>query len=351
MPDYAHNETDKILSSAEKRIRETYQQAAEEVSAKLDDYLRRFKLKDKKWREWVERGVKTPEQYKKWRKGQIIAGKRWAALRQELALKFHETNEAASDIAGHARAQAYALNMNYGTYTVELQGGIDTNFILYDADTVERIFREDPELLPPPGKKVSKRIAEGLDIRWNRQQVQSVALQSILQGEAIPKIAKRLADEVGDKNYKAAIRNARTMVTGAQNAGRVDSYKRAQTMGIHMRQKWLATLDMRTRHQHRMLDGETVEVGNPFIVDGHKIRYPGDPDAPGYLIYNCRCTVVGELVGFEIDSTAYRKDPNIEGMTYEEWKANRTEKTNRITLPAEKAESIKASYIREYRTL
>jgi hypothetical protein len=58
-------------------------------------------------------------------------------------------------------------------------------------------------------------------------------------------------------------------------------------MGIEMQQTWVATLDGRTRHEHRMLDGQTVPIGEPFEVDGYKIRYPGDPTAEGFLIWNC----------------------------------------------------------------
>lgn len=74
-------------------------------------------------------------------------------------------------------------------------------------------------------------LAENKDLRWNRQRIQSELTQGLLQGESIPEIAKRM-QKVTDSNYKSAVRNARTMTTGAENAGRVDSYKRAEGMGI-----------------------------------------------------------------------------------------------------------------------
>lgn len=60
-------------------------------------------------------------------------------------------------------------------------------------------------------------------------------------------------------NRDSAIRTARTAVTGAQNAGRLDSYYAAEKMGIKCRKQWMATLDGRTRHSHAMLDGEIVD--------------------------------------------------------------------------------------------
>lgn len=103
-------------------------------------------------------------------------------------------------------------------------------------------------------------------------------------------------------------------------------------MGIKIKQQWLATLDGKTRHEHRMLDGQTVDIGEPFEVGGYKIRYPGDPSAPGRLIYNCRCTLIS--VDKFHDSNAPRMAENpltekseiIQGMTYTEWETMHKEK-------------------------
>ena len=351
MSDYAHDQTDKRIARIQKRLEKEYSATIKEVEAKLDDYLRRFRLKDQKWREWVKTGKKTPEQYKAWKKGQIAGGKRWRELKEALAIDYHHANVIARKIVRDELPEIYALNYNYSTYLIEKGLSVDTSFTLYNRAAVQKILNDNPNLLPPPGKKTSERIAAGLDVRWNKETIQSVMIRSILTGESVPKIAKRLAREVGDRNYKASIRNARTMATGAQNAGRSDSFRRAKKMGINLRQTWVATLDMRTRHEHRLLDGMTVDVGKPFIVEGEKIRFPGDPNAPGHLTYNCRCTMIGQIMGFERDVVKYRTDPAINGMTYEEWKRSKKAKSNRITLPEEKGEAIRHKYIQEYRNL
>ena len=61
-------------------------------------------------------------------------------------------------------------------------------------------------------------------------------------------------------------------MAAAQNAGRVNSYKRAQAMSVNLQQEWLATLDTHTRHSHRRLDGERVAVGEKF---SNGCRWPG----------------------------------------------------------------------------
>ena len=124
----------------------------------------------------------------------------------------------------------------------------------------------------------------------------------------------------------SAIRTARTAITAAQNAGRLDTYRAAQDMGIKLKKQWMATLDNRTRHAHAVLDGQTVDVDKPFKVDGYEIMYPGDSSAPGYLVYNCRCTQIAEVDGEDTSSGGRRaRDPEtgesvlVEDMTYAEW--------------------------------
>ena len=309
-PDPGHEATDELLEEMERKIRRTYRQAVTETTEKLDDYLRRFEIKDEKWRLMVASGEKTAEEYQKWRTGQIMMGERWEAMRDQLAADYHNANVIARSIIAGYMPEAYAINMNYAAWEIESGLGIDTGFTLYDRATVERILRDDPDLLQMPGQRMNQTFADfdayragqdvtldeetkkafdnliagGKDVRWQKGQIQSVTMQSILQGESIPNMAKRIAQTMGELNHKSTIRYARTAMTGAQNAGRVDGYKRAQDMGIELEQQWIATLDNRTRHSHRQLDGETVEVGGTF---SNGCKFPGDPDGPASEIWNC----------------------------------------------------------------
>lgn len=355
MSDPGQEYTDKVIKQIEARLNKEYAQAEKEVAEKLDDYMARFKKKDETWSKWVN-SVKAsdPAEYKKrikeyqqWRVGQIAVGKRWKAMKEQIADDLHNTNEIAKQIVRDRMPDVYAENHNYGTYEVEKGAKLDTSYTLYDRSTMERLMADDPDLLPEPGKATSARIAAGLDKRWNRQQIQSVMMQSLVQGESIPKIATRLANTVGDKNRKAAIRNARTMATGAQNAGRINSYKRAKNMGIDMEQEWLATIDMRTRHSHRAMDHEVQEVGEQF---SNGCYYPGDPDGDPSEVYNCRCSVRALVSGLQPMARNFRDLSQIEDEDYESWKAGKSKSaSNPITLPEEKGETIKKSYVNEYR--
>lgn len=319
MSDPASRATDKLLSELERKIDREYRRAVLDTQKVLHDYLAEFRKEDERRRKLVNDGSMTQKAYQDWRQEKLMTSRHWLDVSHTLAEDMHNTNAIARSMVEGYMPEVYAQNHNYGVFETEKGSGLYTSYTLYDRQTVERLMRDNPELLPPPGKKMSEFLRRNKDLAWQEGQLQSVMMQSILQGESIPNMTKRIATELGEINHKSTIRYARTAVTGAQNAGRIDAYKRAQDMGISMKQMWLATLDNRTRHEHRQLDGQTVSVGEPFIVDGYEIEYPGDPKAEPFLIWNCRCSTRAIVDGLEPKARALRSYDAINGMTYDEW--------------------------------
>lgn len=263
----------------------------------------------------VEDGKMSEKDYKRWRQSAMVRTDAWKDLRDTLASDLSHTNEIAMSMINDHAIDCYALNMNYGTYEIENGYHIGTSFSMYDHRTVENLMKEDPQIIPKAGLDIPE------DKRWNRQKLTSAITQGILTGDSIPDIAKRLGS-VADMNAHAAVRNARTYTTAAENKGRTDSYERAQNMGIELEQEWLATLDQRTRSSHVHMDGERVKIGAKF---SNGCRYPGDPAGRPEEIYNCRCTLVAALKGYDYQDDRFSRLPA--GMTYEEWKAE-AEKRN-----------------------
>lgn len=352
MADIAHDATDKLIKQMEKRINKVYRQAHKEIDAKCDDYFKRFYTKDKLKRDEMKAGIITAKEYAEWRKGQLIVGDRWLRMRNQLAQDMHNTNVIARSVTEGYMPEVYALNHNYGTYECEVGSGIDTSYTLYNREAVENILRENPRLLPMPGKALSERIAAGKDVLWNSQQIQSVMLQGILQGESIPQLARRLRNEVSDTNRKASIRNARTMATTAENAGRMDAFNRAESKGIKMSKTWIATLDERTRHAHRLLDGVTIPNDDVFVTEYGELKYPGDPAGDPADIYNCRCTLIAQIQGFERDTRANRviRATNDDGsvMTYAQWEKGK-QKSRNILHQERLSQRMKGAFIKQYR--
>lgn len=344
--DEGHEETEQVLKELEARITKEYKQAEKELQAKLDDYMRRFKIKDDIKRNAVADGNLDQKEYQQWLIGQIAMGKRWEEMRDTIAEDLTHAAQIAKALAVNEMPDVYAINHNYGTFQVEKASLVDTSYTLYDRDAAARMFK-DTDFYKKPGRKVQKAINEGKQKAWDKKQIQSVMFQGIAQGESIGAIATRICKSTCDSDRKAAIRNARTMTTGIQNAGRVDSYKRAEDMGINLKQQWIATLDGRTRHEHRQLDGMMVDVGGVFTVDGYDIEYPGDPSAAPEMVYNCRCTLIPALEGFDRDMSL-RHDDHLEDMSYDEWKESHDSYSDPITKQDDIAESMKQSYNSEY---
>ncbi|HRU99330.1 MAG TPA: phage minor head protein [Ruminococcus sp.] len=323
-PDPAHKETDKILRDMEKRLDEVYKQAYKEARQTADDFMKSFREMDKKKRQQVKNGELDKAEYERWRRTQVFQGNRYHQMADTLAADMTHTNQIAASVINGYLPEVYAVNHNYGTYEIEKGSRINTQYTMYDRQTVERLIRDNPNLLP---RKAAVNVPK--DRLWNKKHINSAITQGILQGETIDKIAQRLVATVTDMSHTSAIRNARTMTTSAQNGGRIDSYKRAEGMGIKMLQVWMATLDGRTRHEHRQLDGQKRKVGEAFEVEGEKIFFPGDPAAEPYLTYNCRCTLVGEVEGVDYNlSDKSQRDNKLGDMTYEEWKEEKRKQDN-----------------------
>ena len=334
--DEGHKRTDELLADLERRVHSAYNAAHGDLEKVISNYFADFQERDKKMLELLNAGEITEEKYKQWRLAQIGRGERYKELQKKIADRMLNANQTAVAYMNDATPGIYSLNYNYSAYTIE-QANEGVDFTLYDEQTVRRLVADDPELWPRP------RIDIPADQLWNKQNVRNAITSGILLGESVGKIASRL-ERVTDMNRNAAIRNARTAVTGAQNAGRQASYERAAEMGIKVRKKWVATIDNRTRHSHAALDGKIVAYNEKFrSILGSEMMYPGDREGKPADVYNCRCTVsAAEKDGIEAEPRMRRvRDPVtgrnvvVPDVTYSEWvkqKATTLSELNRKTV-------------------
>lgn len=327
-PDQAHQWTDKKLAALERHIARIYWEARDELDETVKAYFESFHKRDEEMKALIGTEINgkvwTEQDYTFWRLNQIGRGKRYQALREKIAERMTKANEVALAYVNDATPGIYSLNRNYAAYTIEKVSG-NVGFTLWDESTVRRLIAEESDLMPYyPKKKALKR---GIDLKWGKKQITKNVTSGLLQGKSVGKIATDLQTRISEMNRSSAVRAARTAVTGAQNAGRMDSYKVASNMGIKVRKRWVATKDGRTRHSHQKLDGQTVDWDEPFISELGKIRFPGDPRAKPSNTYNCRCTMrTVEKPGIEAEPRKMRvRDPKtgrnvvVEEMTYEQW--------------------------------
>lgn len=312
--------TDEQLAAIESRIVQIYAAAAQELTEKASHFYADLEERDAAMLERVEDGTMSEEAYRQWLAGQMAAGERYEAMRDELAARVSEYNQLAAVYINGKTPEIFRENRNVSAWLLE-RGYGDLSFTLFDEHTVRRLILERPDLLPPVSIDIP------LDLRWNQGKITDVVTSAILQGKRIPDVAKDLS-LVADMNRTAAIRNARTAVTGAQNAGRQESYNHAAAMGITVYKRWVATKDSRTRDSHRSMDGTVIPYDESFHTDlGSVMMYPGDRNGRPGDVYNCRCTMrTVEKPGIEAEprmrqvrDPATGKNVVVKDMTYDEW--------------------------------
>lgn len=316
MADDGRRMTDAEFRRLSAKIKAVYQEAYEDIYKKNLEFVKRHERKEAQYRQMMDEGKIAKEDFDAWMRGQVFQGKQWEAKRKQMEATLLHADEMAMDMINGSRLRVFADNANYIGYEIEQHGKIQTSFGLYDINSVKRLLMEEPDLLPP------RKVGKDASYQWYNKQIQGAVTQGIIQGEPLTDIAKRIGQTTGERCMNAMLRNARTMHTGAECAGRIEGMHQAQKLGIEVQKQWLATLDGHTRDSHRTLDGQIRDVDKPFDSEFGKIRFPGDATAAPGDVWNCRCTLIYVYPKYP-DSMTQRRDnitgEVIEDMTYREW--------------------------------
>lgn len=315
MADLGATFTDDEIIALEKELKAVYNKAYKDILQKQKDFNAKYAAKEAIHLKDVADGKWTQEEFDAWKAGQVFQGKQWESKKKQILNTIYKSNSTAADIINGKTNGVFAFNANYTAYQLEHQAGVNFSFDLYDRTTVINLLKNDPQLLP------QWKIDQPKDYTWNQKKLRRQITLGVLEGESLDKIANRLADSLSSQNFNKMRTFARTAMTGAQNSGRQIRLDEAKALGINVKKEWMATLDAHTRMTHRKLDGQSVELDKSFEINGMSIRFPGDPLAPAALVYNCRCTMVGDLINYPATYDRYDNigGKRIKGMTYEEW--------------------------------
>lgn len=291
----AEKTTAKVEAKLEKKLTAVYKQANKELSAKFKSYLIKSTIRANELLEEYnqiakKQGADSPEakealeHYKGYVERQTLHSAKFQAQIEETAEQISHRNETALKYVNDEMATVYTAHYNQTAEMAEEYTGV--SFGLLNTATVKKMVTEENKILLP-----KKTVNIPKDVAWNTKKINNQILQGIIQGESINKIAKRFTAVTG-RNAESRMRNARTMITSAQNQGTLDQMKQQRKMGIHVMKQWMATKDKRTRDSHADLDGQKAELDEPFItINGNEIMQPGDPAAAPEEVYNCRCTL------------------------------------------------------------
>lgn len=257
---------------------------------------------DSLYKAWKSEGTKeAKEAYQQAVRNMTLQNQYYKDMVDSVTTEIALVNQTAVAYMNGQMPSIYRVNFNHGK---EAAKSVGASFSVRNEETIARMIKDNKIKLPKKKVKIPK------DKRWNTKQLNSAVLQGILQGESMTDISKRILPIV-DRNKIAAIRNARTMVTGAENRGRMDSYEQMEEDGLIVKKVWIATADGRTREWHLSMDGQEVGIDEDFVDgEGNKLLYPGDPNADASTVYNCRCSMTIHITGVR------RKDGSIQELDY-----------------------------------
>ena len=154
--------------------------------------------------------------------------------------------------------------------------------------------------------------------------------RGIANNSTYSKIAKQLAME-SEANYKQAMRIVRTEGGRVKSEAKLDSMKKAKDEGADIVKQWDATFDGKTRAEHRYLDGQIKEIGEPFVDSQGREAQAPHKFGIASMDVNCRCIVVerarwaveGEEMPNKVDNLTGEL---VEAKNYKEWKKKYQEK-------------------------
>lgn len=284
--DYMSEIMDDELKAIEQRLTALYANATNEVTAQFNKYAKHIDPELKEWQQLLDEGYISESEYQSRVRNKIFTKSLYKATVQSLTNTLVSTDAAAMAIVRgqlpYVIGQSYNFVQSLGWKAADEAGMSVGTFQIYNAQAVQTLIKDNPELLP--------HVDLPLDEKWNKDRINNVITQGIIQGKDIDTVAKDL-QTVAHMDETTATRTARTSMTYAENLGRDESFNDLKKKGMPVRKKWSAVIDERTRDTHRQLNGtyanEQGLFGEGILVT--LIRCPADPTGDAEEIYNCRC--------------------------------------------------------------
>ena len=281
------------LTEMEKYLKKMFTEAGHDLQKKFLKYTQDFQRLEAQKQAAVDNGDMTEEEFAEWRKNKLLYGMHWRRLIDRNTAELVKYNQTAVKYINGETPQIFASGYNSVAEQIPDSPVAGFDFELINANTVNNLIHEEGITLP------KKKLDPEKDKQWNAKQINAQILQGIMQGESIPKMAKRMLT-VANSDLAGATRTARTMHTAAQNCGRQAGYNKAAKEGAIFVKVWLAAHDDRTRSSHAEMDGQTVAYDEMFVSpSGAELEFPGDWRAPAEEVYNCRCTMITKFQGFK----------------------------------------------------
>lgn len=279
----------------EKRIQVAYSQADKRVKKESAQFLKNYQKADKQKQKDLKKGVITQGEYDKWLAGQKLYMSRNEGLIQAIEYEYSHAGETAAKWVNGELPSAYVNGYNDAFTSigndVYMEG---ISYSLIDKNATKVMLEHTGQV------HITTMNANGVKHKvYVDKKVREAVTQGIITGKSVNDVAKRIAGNTSNltqSEYKAIVRNTRTVMNGAHNAGGYQAMQDATDMGVIVDKQWIATHDERTRDSHAHLDGEIQKWNKPF---SNGLKYPQDPNGAPEEVYNCRCSMIEITRGFK----------------------------------------------------
>lgn len=177
---------------------------------------------------------------------------------------------------------------------------------------------------PVASRKLSTRLKGNANKM--KKNLNRVLVQGFGKGLSTQKMARQISD-IGGAEYRRAMNIARTEAGRVTGVTRQQSQNHAKELGVYVKKEWISTLDGKTRHNHRELDGQVREVDEYFEINGRRALQPHMFGVASEDV-NCRCVSISVIEGYE---PSLRRDNEsheiMDYKNYNDWLGSKSKST------------------------
>lgn len=209
------------------------------------------------------------------------------ALRKQLGGILNDLHDKAYDNIADYLKQSYEDGFLGTLYDIQGQG-IPLMFPI-DQEAVTRAVQIDSKI----SKNLYTKVGENVNAlkKSIAAEVSRGIATSMTYAQVAQQIKLKMTGTYINKGgaMARAMTIARTEGHRVQVQGAMDACYKAKEKGCDVVKQWDSTLDGKTRHSHRKVDGEIRELEDKFSND---LMFPGDSKGGAGEVVNCRCALL-----------------------------------------------------------
>lgn len=288
-------ETERQLMTLENKIRREYSAKWRLIYKKSKKYLDKIEKQYDEKKKQLDDGRLSKDEFILWYKNLFDSDEKWQKTEEYIASLISDAEDSSVALINALSPRVFVKaweNNIYGNVGSERKWIED---LLRDNNAKE-ILKSLPDALYRINV-INKEKA----IAWNKRMIDKAVLQANTRRIEPSKILDGIQHTL-QSSMAAAIRNAKTTISSANNSAKQELCNLAAKRGIFFEKEWVSVMDDKTRGSHILLDGTIIRYNEKFLTsNGNELRFPCDPAAPPSEVYNCRCAMKMRVANIDKD--------------------------------------------------